>query len=126
MNNSSSADLVNPETSFSKKHALFDFFLTIEVFASLSGNLLFMISYFKLKQGTSNMYIVMWSLSLVDFVTGLVTGTSLVRHFSFSYETEFEICRYQTLLLRACFIVNIYHLFIMAVDRYIALTMPFR
>ena len=110
-----------------KKFPAFYIIITIEAVVSLFGNSLFLLSFIKAENTRSNMYIIMQSLAVVDILTSLSIGSHPVRDLLIpSYATQDKLCIFLTFCGSVGLVCNSFHLFWMALDRWVAIDLPHR
>ncbi len=115
------------EISFTQRQTYFYVILSFEILIGLSGNSLFLLSFKKAKHCTSNMYVIMRGLSVVDIGSCLSFALMPIQELLVKeYRAQYELCRYQMLLSNAFFLNNILHIHLLGIDRYIAITRPHR
>ncbi len=111
-----------------KRHYAFYITLNVEVIAAIILNVLFLLSYLKLKNNASNMYIIMCRLAMADILNAVVHGTNFLQVFIITeyHKIKYEICRLQSLFALVSLFCNVLHLLCMATDRLIAVSLPHR
>ncbi len=121
------SDHFRQEILFAQRHTYFHIILSFEIILALVGNSLFLLSFLKAKDCVSNMYLIMRGLSIVDIGAALSLILILIRDLLVKeYSVQYELCRYQLYFHNSFFLNNILHLLLMGIDRYIAITWPYR
>ncbi len=119
--------LANSEKLLFKRFTAYYVIVIIEASIGIAGNGLFLLSLVKIKNANSNMYVLMSSLAVADFISSIRFGTEVIRDLLIkNYQVQYELCRYQFLISVACLNVNALHLVLMSVDRYISVATPVR
>ena len=112
---------------FIRKDPSFYIVLMGEVSLGLMGNCIYLLTVLRMKSVTSNMYIIMSSLSITDVIGALAFAETIVRdHFIKYYNIQYEMCRIATFLSSTSIASNTYHVLIMSFDRFIAVRFPHR
>ena len=125
--NISNNEYFRNETLFAHRHISFYILLSFENIFSLVANSLFLLSFIKAKNCTSNMYVIMRSLSVVDLVSAFGFIITLIHDLLVKeYKIQHELCRYPVVLKATLFLSNIFHLLLMGIDRYTAIATPHR
>ncbi len=131
MSNSNEANLTdhfNSDKLFTRKQYYFYIISSLEIFIALIGNTLFLVVMIKYKTAlSSNMYVIMSSLSVVDIVGAVALSGHAIRDFLIhDYRTQYNFCRYMAFLISSSSAGNMYHLLLMSIDRYVAVALPLR
>ncbi len=112
---------------FQKKSTAFYVVLIIEISIGLVGNALFLLALKKASGTSSNTYIVMGSLAVADIIACLTLGTNPVRELLItSSNTQELMCLIGQWIGASSSLCNVVHLFIMATDRFVAISYPHR
>ena len=119
--------LANSEKLFVKRFTAYYVIVTIEALLGIGGNGLFLLSLFKIKNATSNMYVTMSSLAVADFLSSIRYSSEVIRDLLIKSNTvQYELCRVQFLISSSWLSVNTLHLLLMSVDRYLCVAAPHR
>ena len=114
------------EQLFHQKHSVFYILLSVEVLAGFLLNSLFLLSFIKAKECTSNMYIITQSLSIVDILASLNASVQCIFLLIPKAEIQAELCRYYLLFSFSLLLCNSMHLLVMCADRFVAIQWPHR
>ncbi len=88
-----SQDSSNSEKLIVKRFVAFYVISIIEASIGIGGNGLFLLSLIKIKNAKSNMYVIMSSLAVADFINSLLFYTETIRDFVVkSYQIQYEFC----------------------------------
>ncbi len=134
MGNSSEANYsenIISDKLFTKKHHYFYIVSSLEIISALILNFLFLAVMIRLRSRitvSSNMYVIMCSLSGIDIIKALAFGgNNHVRDFLIQdYTTQYKICKYSAFLISTSLAGNIYHVLLMSIDTYVAVALPLR
>ncbi len=125
--NSSKNDYFRHDILFAHRHTSFYIILSFENIIGLVGNSLFLLSFIKAKNCTSNMYAIMKSLSVIDLLSSFSFIINPIQEiFVKDYTIQHEVCRYHSYLKLFSFLNNILHLLLLGIDRYVAISRPHR
>ncbi len=113
---------------FTRKQNYFYIISGVETLVCVIGNTLFLFVMTRSKKtSSSNMYLIMSSLSVADTFGGLALSWSIIKDFLvYDYGTQYELCRCEILVGSTYLNINLYHLLLMTGDRYMALAVPHR
>ncbi len=126
-NNSSDKEYFRNDILFAQRHTSFYIIVSFENILGLVGNTFFLLSFIKAKNCTSNMYLIMKSLSVVDLVSSFEFILTLTQELVVKNpRIQYELCRYHTFFKMTFFLNNILHLLLMGIDRYAAIAIPHR
>ncbi len=129
MNTTSMSEILVPEIPALERHIVFRIILSVEGCAAFILNVLFLLSYLRIKNNVSNMYIIMSSLSVADILAGVLYSTNFVDAVLAGYdniEVKYQICQFRFFLGVLSLHCNVLHLLLMATDRLIAISLPYR
>ncbi len=125
--NNESSDYVGHEILLAQRHSYFYIILCFEIILGFSGNTLFLLSFIKAKNCTSNMYEIMKSLSVVDIGSSLSFILYPIQELLVKdYRIQYELCRFHIYFQNTFSLNNVLHIFLMGIDRYAAISMPHR
>ncbi len=127
-NNSSDKQYFRNDILFAHRHTSFYIIVSFENILGLVGNTFFLLSFIKAKNCTSNMYLIMKSLSVVDLVSSSFSfiQTLIQELVVKNSRVQYELCRYHAFFKTTFLLNNILHLLLMGIDRYIAIAIPHR
>ncbi len=125
--NTSNNEHFRHEVLLAHRHTSFYIILSFENILGLVGNTFFLLSFMNAKKCTSNMYLIMKSLSVVDLVSSFSFIQTLIQELVVkNSRVQYELCRYHTFFRTTFFLNNILHITLMAIDRHTAIAIPHR